>query len=94
MRPQAWYPTLVLTLALCAGPCAAGASPLPETRGPDRIDAEYTRSILENTTDPEYLTAWVDHLPASDAVPSPLEFLGHAIGTPDRLTQTCRPSAE
>jgi hypothetical protein len=58
-----------------------------DPRTPDRIDAEYTRRIREHTTDPTFLTDWVDHLPASDKVPSPLQFLGYPIGTPDKLTQ-------
>lgn len=53
----------------------------------ESIDAEYTRQIREHTTDPSFLTPWVDHLPASDTVPSPMKFLGYSIGTPNKLTQ-------
>jgi len=77
----------VLSLVVsCAGPRDL-ALLLQDSRGPDRIDAEYTGRIREQTTDPSFLTEWVDHLPASDKVPSPLKFLGYSIGTPDRLTQ-------
>jgi hypothetical protein len=52
------------------------------------IDAEYTKSILENTTEKFFLTELVDHLPASDKVPTPAKVLGYPIGTPGKLTYT------
>jgi Zinc carboxypeptidase len=52
------------------------------------INAEYTKSILENTTDKQFLTEIVDHLPASATVPSPEKILGYPIGTPEKLTYT------
>ncbi len=70
-------PALIL-LAACAS---------QDARGPDRIDTESTRLIREHTTDPSFLTEWVDHLPEHDTVPSPREFLGYGIGTPNKLTQ-------
>src|ERR1700682_1316021 len=51
-----------------------------------RIDEEYTRLIRENLQDPRITTELVDHLPASDTVPSPLTFFGRAVGTPGQLT--------
>src|SRR4051812_30927904 len=53
---------------------------------PQRIDEEYTRIIRQNLQDPRITTELVDHLPASDTVPSPLKFLGRAVGTPGELT--------
>ncbi len=55
-------------------------------------DLGYTRKILEYTTEPFFLTEFVDHLPASRTVPTPEKFLGHIIGAPDVLT-TSRESA-
>lgn len=52
----------------------------------ETLDAEYGEAILANTTGPAYITEWVDHLPVSDTVPSPKEFLGYAIGDPGQLT--------
>ena len=49
-------------------------------------DAEYTKKIREFTTDPMFLTDLIDHLPASDKVPSPKKFLGYVAGTPGVLT--------
>jgi hypothetical protein len=51
-----------------------------------KIDEAYTRTIRENLQDPRITTELVDHLPASDTVPSPLKFLGRAVGAPGELT--------
>ena len=47
---------------------------------------EETAEIQRAITDPAFSNAWVDHVPDSRRVPSPRDFLGYAIGTPDRLT--------
>src|SRR3989449_1351744 len=52
------------------------------------VDKEYTESIVKNTTDKMFLTEFVDHLPASDKVPTPAKVLGYPIGTPNKLTYT------
>ncbi|HYU25574.1 MAG TPA: M14 family zinc carboxypeptidase [Thermoanaerobaculia bacterium] len=49
-------------------------------------DAEYTRQIREYTTGPQFTTELVDHLPASERVPSPLKFFGHVAGADGFLT--------
>jgi hypothetical protein len=49
-------------------------------------DQDYTKKIREYTTDPQFLTDLVDHLPASDKVPTPQKFLGYVAGAPERLT--------
>ena len=51
-------------------------------------DAAYTAKIKEYTTEPDLLTELVDHLPASDTVPSPDKILGYVIGAPNKLTYT------
>jgi zinc carboxypeptidase len=52
------------------------------------VDKEYTDSIVKNTTDKMFLTEFVDHLPASDKVPTPAKVLGYPVGTPNKLTYT------
>ena len=52
------------------------------------VDADYTAKIREYTTEPFFLTELVDHLPSSDAVPSPRKALGYVVGTPEKLTYT------
>ena len=53
---------------------------------PQKIDAEYTAKIKESLQDPRITTELVDHLPASDTVPTPLKFLGRYVGQPGELT--------
>src|SRR6186997_590482 len=50
------------------------------------VDEQYTQLIKDYLQDPRITTELVDHLPASDSVPSPLEFLGRAVGAPGELT--------
>jgi hypothetical protein len=50
------------------------------------IDEKYTELIKEYLQDPRITTELVDHLPASETAPSPLEFLGRAVGAPGELT--------
>ena len=53
---------------------------------PQKIDEEYTRLIKQHLQDPRISTELVDHLPASDTVPTPLKFFGRTVGTPGELT--------
>jgi len=49
-------------------------------------DEEYNKLIKEYLQDPRISTELVDHMPASDRVPSPLKFFGRIPGTPGELT--------
>ena len=49
---------------------------------------DYTAKIREYTTEKYFLTELVDHLPASNTVPSPDKVLGYVVGTPGKLTHT------
>ncbi len=62
------------------------AAPAPAAAQPQKLDEEYTRLIKEYVQDPRISTELVDHMPASDTVPSPLKFLGRIPGTPGELT--------
>src|SRR6185503_2396843 len=53
-----------------------------------RINEEYSAKIKEYTTEKYFLTELVDHLPASDKVPSPDKVLNYVVGTPNKLTYT------
>src|SRR5882724_3055371 len=53
---------------------------------PQKLDEEYTKLIKQYLQDPRITTELVDHLPASDTVPTPLKFLGRIPGTPGELT--------
>ncbi len=74
----------LLTGLLLATSMGAGTDDQP----PQPLDAEYTAKIREFTTEPFFLTEFVDHLPRSSSVPTPQKALGYIIGTPEKLTYT------
>jgi hypothetical protein len=51
-----------------------------------RLDDDYTRQIRQFTTGPQFMTELVDHLPASDTVPTPLKHHGYIAGAEGKLT--------
>ena len=53
-----------------------------------RNNAEYGAKVKEFTTESYFITELVDHLPASEKIPSPDKVLGYAVGTPGHLTYT------
>jgi len=71
-------PTLVLVLIL-------GLSVVPAI-AQQKIHEEYTKKILEFTTDPHFATKYVNYLPYAEGIPTPLEVLGHIAGAKDVLT--------
>jgi hypothetical protein len=52
----------------------------------EKQDEEYNKLIAQYLQDPRITTDLVDHMPASEAVPSPLKFFGRIPGTPGELT--------
>lgn len=75
----------VVSALLLAGALAASAQPSARA-AQQKQDEAYGRRIREVTTDPRVITELVDHLPASDTVPSPLEFFNRIVGEPGHLT--------
>jgi len=51
-----------------------------------KIDEDYTARIKKATPDPRIITEYVDHMPVSATVPSPLKFFGYVPGEPGHLT--------
>src|SRR2546421_12075281 len=49
-------------------------------------NAEYAAKVKANTTESYFMTELVDHLPASDKVPSPDKVIGYEVGAPGHLT--------
>lgn len=47
---------------------------------------EYAAKVKEYTTESYFMTELVDHLPASDKIPSPDKILGYEVGAPGHLT--------
>ncbi|NOR14283.1 MAG: hypothetical protein GQ544_01120, partial [Candidatus Aminicenantes bacterium] len=70
---------LVLALALIIS---------PQIQAQQKNDEEYTKKIKEYTSEKFFLTELVDHLPASDSVPTPAQVLGNVIGAPNILHDT------
>ena len=67
----------MLACALVSAPAFGQArkgklAPAPAAAAPQQIDEEYTRLIKQYLQDPRITTELVDHMPASDTVPSPL----------------------
>src|SRR5438309_2423488 len=59
----------------------------PETKSNSTANnAEYAAKVKANTTEPYFMTELVDHLPASDKVPSPDKIIGYEVGAPCHLT--------
>lgn len=59
------------------------AQPAPAQQ---KVHEEYTKKILEFTTDPCFSTPYVNYLPYVEGVPTPFEVLGHIAGAKDVLT--------
>jgi hypothetical protein len=87
MRRIAICLSIALTLSAADKKPAKAPAPVPAA-ALQKNDAGYTAKIHEYTTEPFFLTELVDHLPASDSVPTPEKVLGYAIGTPNKLTYT------
>ena len=69
--------------AVLALPISGSAQQPPATQP---MDEEFARLVQEWTTQPEFISPLVDHLPVADGVPSPKDVLGYHIGAPRRLT--------
>ncbi|MBS1875910.1 MAG: hypothetical protein JSU00_22030 [Acidobacteria bacterium] len=74
--------------ALVAGADKKVAKSAASAPAVQKMDEVYGAKIREYTTEPFFLTELVDHLPASDTVPSPDKVIGYVVGTPDKLTYT------
>src|SRR5438270_9271422 len=66
--------------------CFAVAPVIGQNKKAQAVDEEYTKLIKQYLQDSRVTTELVDHLPASDTVPTPLKFFGRIPGTPGELT--------
>ncbi|WP_293380697.1 M14 family zinc carboxypeptidase [Phenylobacterium sp.] len=73
---------LVLAVVFASASLAHAQSPAPV----QPQDEAYTALIKKYLVDPRFTTELVDHMPASDTVPSPLKFFGRIPGAPGELT--------
>jgi len=75
-----------ITLGLALTVLAALSVAAPGLQAQQALDSAYTAQILEFTTEDFFSTPHVDHLPASETVPTPLDVLGHIAGAADVLS--------
>lgn len=81
----------ISTMSLLAlGPVHLQAQSAISTAKPGRnpgqaIDEEYTKKIKEYTTEPFFLSALVDYMPAAKGIPTPTAVLGDIAGAPNKL---------
>jgi hypothetical protein len=87
-KKSSWrrYAGLLALIFLTASSAVAGAGDDVPVRNPKQpIDAEYTKKILEYTTQPMFASPLVNYLPASKTVPTPKAVLGDIAGAPGIL---------
>jgi hypothetical protein len=77
---------IACSLALSGFAGTAPSAQSPQSGSKQKIDTEYTAKIKEYLQDSRVTTELVDHLPASDTVPTPLKFFNRIVGTPAELT--------
>src|SRR5258708_12098303 len=75
-----FFQAIALT-ALAAG--LGLAQPKPQAQ-----DEEYAKLVKEWTTNPEFMSPLVDHLPKAAGVPTTKDVLGYYAGAPKKLTHT------
>src|SRR5436190_19389348 len=76
----------LITLALASGIAAQSTGNKAVRAGTASDDPDFSRSVKEWTTRPEFSSPLVDHLPKAAGIPSPKDVLGHHIGEPRKLT--------
>ena len=86
MIPRSRTILLGLVLIVALGSAVPAARQAATSGRPQKQDEAYTKRIREITADPRMITELVDHLPASETVPSPLKFFNRVIGEPGNLT--------
>src|ERR1035441_2063010 len=74
----------ILALALLG--CGVSVTALAQAK-PQAQDEEYARLVKEWTTQPEFMSPLVDHLPKAAGVPTPKDVLGYYAGAPKKLTR-------
>ncbi|MHC5018804.1 MAG: M14 family zinc carboxypeptidase [Planctomycetota bacterium] len=98
MSGRGWA-TFVVVVAAGLGALGCTTPPSDDAlaggAGQDRLadvepDAAETAAIREHTSDPSYLTPLVDRLPDHPTVPSPRDYFGYTVGTPQQLSHAAK----
>lgn len=66
------------------------AAPAKNPYAPDVVEPGSVEAIAKFTTEPRFGNPWVAYLPDSATVPSPAEYLGHAVGAAGELSSTAK----
>jgi hypothetical protein len=74
---------VVLFVCVCASAQVVNSDYARDPNQP--VDQQYTKKILEYTTDPSFLSPLINYLPASSTVPTPEKVLGDVSGAPNML---------
>jgi hypothetical protein len=87
MRSSSFVPAIAAAAVLSVCVCASAQVTNSEyARDPNQpVDQQYTKKILEYTTDPSFLSPLINYLPASSTVPTPEKVLGDVSGAPNML---------
>jgi len=73
-------------LLLATSVLGSAAQPISAAGPVQPQDTEYGKLIDQHLVDKRFTSELVDHMPASDTVPSPLKFFGRIPGTPSEAT--------
>ena len=80
------------SVAQAAAPAVQSAAQAPAKNpyAPDTAEPGSVEAIAKFTTEPRFGNPWVAYLPDSATVPSPAEYLGHAVGAAGELSSTTK----
>ena len=82
------FALLAVTATVSVAVILASAPQVKNPYAPDTAEPGSVEAIAKFTTEPRFGNAWVAYLPDSAMVPSPAEFLGHAVGAAGELSNT------
>ena len=82
------FAVLAIAATISAAVILAAAPQAKNPYAPDKVEPGSVEAIAKFTTEPRFGNPWVAYLPDSDTVPSPAEFLGHAVGAAGELSNT------
>ncbi len=82
------FTVLAIAATISAAVILAAAPQAKNPYAPDKVEPGSVEAIAKFTTEPRFGNPWVAYLPDSDTVPSPAEFLGHAVGAAGELSNT------
>jgi hypothetical protein len=75
-------------VAVCLMAAAATIALVAQVTNRQPQDEEYARLVKEWTTQPNFMSPLVDHLPKAPGIPTTKDVLGYYAGAPKKLTKT------